>query len=429
MQEGDFSILELDASNILSFEVYLPEDRLEDIREDTTKALGLVLDSSVACGAVMYTATPEEKACVLESICVDESLRKKGHGRRLYQAFEEKAESEGMTEARARIYLPAEDDAKAFFLSMGFDRSEEGEWIFDLKSEKQIDQFMAMQEKRADEEDAVGDYRICVVSQLHEDLKKRLPKVSYSEELSFVLLVNRTLYAYLLAARDEEGNIIVLSFGTGSQKAELLYPLFEHALKSYKTMLKNGGTIYLAAVLELQKSFISSWQVDDLNYSYALELSKSIGEDIPETFTILPGSMLIPRIQGLSAILEDFGKGYEHIVYTDPEDAWIELIREEGKRSVSLHYQLDEPETAEGFRLSVLSAISLKDLSEEEAEKIRQWRSESTLVSFIEDPDGLLIIRAVILENRGLVDPALLREVLDGFMDELDHLCALDRMA
>ena len=80
MQKTDYSILELNKKNILSFSPYLPEENLHAICQKNVGAMGLVKDKTASCGALLYSVYPEKGICFLDSICVDETQREQGNG-------------------------------------------------------------------------------------------------------------------------------------------------------------------------------------------------------------------------------------------------------------------------------------------------------------------------------------------------------------
>ena len=427
MQKSGVSILELNEKNILSFASYLPEDRLEDIRKREVGGFGLVMDDSLACGALLYSLHHAERTGILESICVDRTLRGKGLGRMLDEKFEQKARESGMKEAGVRVYLPLEEDAEAFFEAVGYEHSEPHEFFCEFRSADIMAWLVSPGSGKPRREEKTDSLRITSVAKLPKKRKAALPEIPCDEELSFAAFDGSTLKACILAAGDDEGNVVVLQIKAEDQELTHLFPLLEQAFHAYLNVIADGGVMYLSLSLPEEQALADLLaKRKDISYSYSLNMAKTLTQEIPETFEIPYRAFLIPRINGISRMLSDFGEGYEHAVAAGADEVSIELIRGKEKQRVSLSYTLSDPENAFGYVLRIRSFIRQDLLNEEEKEKVERWRKESTMLSFSEDDRGELVPSVAMVEEEGLTDPVLLKEALDGFILELDHFESLD---
>ncbi len=420
-----YSIMELSKENILSFAYYLPEDRLEEILKENVGGIGLVMDGVASCGALLYTLYPEEGTCSVESICVDNSQRNKGLGRMLFNAFEEIVEKEGLGEVDVNLYMPEEDGAKSFFEAMGFNQYLERERYYEFSQEDLEEILSSTLKERKGKKGRI----IRQVSQMSGGRKKPLSEIPYDENLSFVEMDQKDICQYILTSSDEKGNLTILASQLDMWDEENPVPLVREALSTYLETLPPDGILYVAAYDEQGARLMDMLAGEkEYSYSYVLEMAKTIGDASLEKIELKEIHTIIPRIQGLSKILEDLGDKYRHNLYVSEEDAIINLIREEGKLPVSLHYEVTEPETASAYTLKILSAIDLKELNARELDRVRHWQKESTMVSFNEDREGNLYVRTFLLEREHLTDPVLLKEVLDGFMLELDNFASLEQI-
>ncbi len=420
-----YSIMELSKENILSFAYYLPGDRLEDILKENVGAIGLVMDGVASCGALLYSLYPEEGTCFVESICVDNSQRKKGLGRMLFNALEEIAEKEGLGELDVKLYMPEEDGARSFFEAMGFNQYLERERYYEFSQENLMEILSGSLKERKGKKGRI----VRKVSELSGGRKKVLPEIPYDANLSFVEMDQKDICQYILTSSDEKGNLIVLASQLDMWDEENAVPLVREAMNSYLEALPPDGILYVTAYDEQGAMLMNMLAGEkEYSYSYVLVMAKNINDSILEVTDLKEIHTIIPRIQGLSKILEGLGDKYRHRLYVSEEDAIINLIREDGKLPVSLHYEVTEPETASAYTLKILAAIDLKELDARELDRVRQWQKESTMVSFNEDGVGNLYVRTFLLEREHLTDPELLKEVLDAFMLELDNFSGLEQI-
>ncbi len=428
MQTSDYSIMELHEKNILSFSPYLPEDDLHRISLENAGALGLVKDGTSSCGALMYSVYQEEGICFLDSICVDESQRGQGLGQMLCQALEEKMISQGLREIRSRVVIPEENGAESFLEAQGYDWLAEGELYYDIPLKELVRRLEHMKGRMKKGEKG-RNLRVMQAAKLPREQLAALPKVPFDKELSFVLTDDRVVGYALVSAVDGEGVMIrELSFTYDSAaNHSLLYAAVSQLYTTFDIEEIIHFTVAEGGIRQFLE--IITGENEEKEISVGLVMSKTIDVNIPEAFSISPSALLIPRLNGLMAMLAEFGEGYEAEITEAGGTAELDLIRPAGKRPVSVFYEVADPERAEGYDLHIISDLSLRDLSEEDQKKVGKWMEESTLVSFSRDEDEHLFIRTVYPEMGGLIDPPLLKTLLDGFTGELDHLSALDRIA
>ena len=427
MGKQDFTILELGKQNILSFENYLPEEKPELIRNKNVTALGLLTEDNMACGALMFSAYPEEGTAYIDSICVDETLRGQGFGRMLFEAFENRCELMGIKELGARIVIPAYDDAMNFLFAMGFENAIQAErfyefskdeimtWLKDPKTE-------SVRKKLLKDNKKIGES----VAKLSSDLRKKLPQIPYDPKLSFAVL-GKESKNYCLADKDDDGNIIILKSKLDMNDSPGYFLFLEYVMANYVKDLTDSTKLYITVSTDRIAEIIESLSfLSEFTFSSTIYLAKTIGEEIPEGFEIPYGAFLVPRINGISKMLSDFG--YEHSVLYEAYNSSIHILREKDKQDVYLQYELSDTENADGYELSIITGFYKPGLTQEELERISRWKEESAMCSFTED-EKRIFVRAVIVESAGLVTPELLQTVLDGFMAEVDNLCGIDQLA
>ncbi len=420
-----YSIMELNKDNILSFAYYLPEDRLEEILKENVGALGLVMNEVASCGALLYSLYPREGICLLESICVDSSQRRKGLGRMLFNAFEKIVEKEGLREVDVKLYMPEEYSVKSFLEALGFNQYLERERFYEFSQSNLLEILSHSLKENGKKKGRI----IRRISQMSGRRKKIMEEIPYDEKLSFVEMDQKDVCQYILASSDEKGNIIILASQLDMWNEENAVPLVREAIDTYLEALPPDGILYVTAYDEQGAMLVGMLSgKEEYSYSYVLEMAKTISGAPSEEITLKEIHAIIPRIQGLSKILNDLGDKYRHNVYVGEEDAIINLTREEGKLPVSLHYEVTESETASAYTLKILSAIDLKELNARDLDRVRQWQKESAMVSFNEDGVGNLYVHTFLLEREYLTDPEFLKEVLDGFILELDSFSCLEQV-
>lgn len=429
MGNQEYSIIELGTKNILSFKAYLQKEKLEWIRKENIGALGLVLDGNKACGALMYSFYPNEDTAYVESICVDKTLRNQGLGEMLYEAFEDKVYELGIIEAGARVVLPLESDYEGFLEAMGFNQSEPGERYYEftasqLKSWLKDPKVEHIRKKC----NKTGDEISVPASKFSAKVKAQFADIPYKPKLSFGLKGSAEK-VYSLADSDEEGNILIQEIKLGETITSECLLFLQFVIAYYLKELTGEGKLYITVTTNKQAELLKTIALmDNPSYVACLNMAKTIGEDIPVRFEMNYGAFVIPRINGISKMLSDFGEGYEHFVTYLEEDSVINLFRDEGKRQISLHYEVEDTNNAEDYVLSMITCIDKDELTEEEKELIPKWKENSALCSFTEEPGGRIYARAAVIENDGLVDPNFFKAVLDGFMTEVDSLQGIDRV-
>lgn len=428
MQKTDYTILEISEKNILSFSPYLPEEDLNAICLENVGAMGLVQKQTASCGALMYSVYPDKGICFLDSICVDESLRGEGLGQMLYQALEEKMIAKGLREIRSRVVVPEENSAESFLEALGFDWLAEGELYYDIPLKELVRRLERMKDRMKKKEKG-RNLRVVPVTKLSNAELAALPHIPFEKELSFVLADDRLAGYVLVSAADEEG-IVIRELSLTNDSAANHRLLYEAVSKLY-TVYDMEEIIHFVVSEGAVRQLLDmiTGEDEEKEISVGLVMGKTIGVDIPESFTMSHSALLTPRLNGILAMLEDFGEGYEAEITALSDIAELDLIREEGKRPVSIFYEVADPERAEEYDLHIISDLSVRDLSAEDREKVRKWREESALVSFSQDEEEHLFISMVYPETGGLIDPAVLKMLLDGFTEELDHLSALGNVA
>ena len=425
MQNSDYSILELNEKNILSFSPYLPEELLEGIRLENVGAMGLVKDGTTSCGALIYSVHPENGVCFLDSLCVDESQREQGLGRMLYGALEEKMAAMGQKEIRTRVVIPEEETAESFFLAVGFNRSDALELYYDIPLKELVKRLEWMKSRMQDQKES----RVIPVSRLSENDLQDMPKFPFDPELSFVIKAGKETGFILVSCEKPAGITIpgmTLTEGTAAN-----YRLFHAVVSKLYTAFDMNEVIHITVTEGQETEFLDLLlsEEGESDTSTGLVMAKTIGEDIPESFTVPASAHLVPRLNGILAMLEDFGEEYEAEILAGEDLAVLNLLRPEGKRPVSLYYEAEDPVRAEGYTLHLISELYLPLLSDEDQKKAAQWMEESSLVSFSQDEAGHVYISVVLPEADDMTDPAVLKEVLDDFLLELDTLSSLDRIA
>lgn len=428
MQRSDYSILEIHEKNILSFSPYLPEEDLNAICLENVGAMGLVQKQTASCGALMYSVYPDRGICFLDSICVDESIRGEGLGQMLYQALEEKMIAKGLREIRTRVVVPEENEAESFLEALGFEWLTEGELYYDIPLKELVRRLERMKDGMKKKEKG-RNLKVLPVTKLSNADLAALPHVPFERELSFVLADDRPAGYVLVSADDEEGIVIRELSLTDDSAANhrLLYEAVSKLYTAYDIEEVIHFIVDEGAVRQLLDMITR--ENEEKEISAGLVMRKPISTDIPESFSMSSCALLIPRLNGIMAMLEDFGEGYEAEITALSDIAELDLIREEGKRPVSMFYEVADPKRAEGYDLHIISDLSVRDLSEEDREKVRKWMEESALVSFSQDEEEHLFISMVYPEMGGLIDPPVLKMLLDGFTEELDHLSALGHAA
>ncbi len=86
--------IEITPENILSFEPYIADEHIRAIVNDDTGAIGLLTESMRSCGAIYYRLNEDEGSVFVESLFVDEGLRRNGGGKLLMEALYEKEKDE-----------------------------------------------------------------------------------------------------------------------------------------------------------------------------------------------------------------------------------------------------------------------------------------------------------------------------------------------
>ena len=429
MENNDYSIIALTEKNILSFKNYLPEDRLEWIRQKDVKALGLLLDKKTACGALMFSFSREEGFATLESICVDEKIRYRGLGSMLYEKFEDLVCQLGIPEINARIVIPADNDVRSFLEANGFDHSEIGERYYEFTKDQVIDWLKNPKAESLRKSLMKNKRNIATpVSKVSNDIKKLLPDIPHDPELSFVF-DGKEKNNYSLADTDDEGNIIILNILLDMNDVPDYFLFLEAVMAHYAQMLSDDKKLYLTITSDREAEIAESLSfTDELEYYSRVDLVKTVLDVIPEKYEMPDLAFLTPRINGISKMLSDFGEGYEHTIAYAGDNATINILRGEDKPQVYLQYDLTDKRHAEGFELTIITAFNKDELNAQQLEKLSKWKDESVLCSFAEDDDGHIFARAALIEGKGLVNPAFLKTVLDSFMAEVDNLCGLEQL-
>lgn len=429
MRNQDYTILELGRQNILSFRNYLPQEKLELIRGDDVNAFGLLTEDNEACGALMYTVYPNENVAYLDSICVDESLRDQGLGTMLFEAFEKRCELMGIRELDADVVIPVEEEAMCFFMARGFDDPVPGDRIYEFTGEDILtwlkDPRTESIRKKFLKDDKMAALSLAEVS---ADIRKKLPQLSYNPKLSYVV-EGKESKNYCLADRDDDGNVMILDIRLDTQNSPAYFLFLRGVMANYANIIKKDGKLYIKATTDRRVDMIESLSfLGEFIYYTTLRLTKKLEDPIPESFAVPYGAFLIPRINGVSKMLSDFGEGYEHTVAYDSEGVGIHILRGRDKPDVYLQYELEDTENAGDYTLSLITGFYKPSLTASDFERISEWKEESDMCSFSEDEEHIFA-RAVILESEGLVNPDFLKTVLDGFMAEIDNMCGIHRLA
>ena len=423
MENKDYSIKKITRKNILSFENYIPENKLEMILERNTAAIGLVTGDNRTCGALMYSFYPDEGTAILESLCVDESIRRQGLGTMLYETFEEDVYQKGMEEIGAHLILPEQGDVQTFLAYVGFDNSEQGERYYRF-TKGEIKEWLSnpTTEKIRKQNADVSGLAVSV-SETKKGIRDLLPDIPYDPELSYVFW-QKEKKNYFLADSDENGNIVVLKAELDVNDSPAFFMFAEAVMENYAKKLTDHGGIYITLTDERQTKILETLSYrSEISFSYGLDMAKTIEDGPGEKITMPHVAFLIPRINGLSKMLSDFGDGYEHSLTYTNQDAIISLLREDDRLPVYIHYEVADDDKAEEYELSIQTCIYRVDLTDEQIKRVSSWKEESSLCSFIEDDEGRIFVRAAVLENRGLTDPDFFKTVLDGFIAEIDNMC------
>ena len=429
MKNQDYAIIDLTEQNILSFASYLPDDRLEWIFKENVAAYGLLKNKKTACGAIMFSFYPEEGAAYLESICVDESLRRCGLGTMLYEEFEDEVRTNNTAEIRARIIIPDEDNVRIFLEANGFNRFENGERYYEFTKDD-IMTWLKNPKSENIRKTLLKDNRDIVVpvSKASGDLKKLLPNIPYNPDLSY-MFKDKEKENYILADADDEGNIIILDIALDLDDYPEYFLFLESAMLHYTQKLSESGKLYITVTSDAEAELIESLSFkEEFEYSTRIDMAKTVSFNIPDFFDVPHSAFIVPRINGLSKMLSDFGEGYEHTVAYAGDNATINILRDADKPEVYLNYDLTDKGNAEGYELTMITCFYKSSLTKEQQEKFSKWREESAICSFTEDDDGHIFARAAIVEGKGLVSPTLLKAVLDSFMAEIDNMCSLDKL-
>ena len=424
MGKQGYSILELTRNNILSFKSYLPTEKLAWIRRKDVGALGLIKDEKIACGALMYCFYPEEGTAFLESICIDETLRGQGLGSLLYEEFENKALEMGIEEIGARIVLPLEDDAESFLITNGFDRSEVGERFYAFTKEDIMAWLMNPKVESVRKSLLKDGRKVAVsLSKAPADVRKIMPDIPYDPEISYVF-DGKEKKNYSLAKKDDAGNIIIYDILLDMNDAPQYFLFLEAVMAMYANKLSGEEKLYVTITSDRQDEILRSLSFkDEFEYLGTVNLAKAIQDKSQNAPQLSYRALVIPRINGVSKMLSDFGEGYEHTVAYAGDEATINILRGEGKPEVYLSYEYTGGERADSYTLSMITCFNKKELSEEQICKLTKWKEDSAMCSFAEDEDGRIFARAALIETEGLVNPDLLKTVIDGFMNEIDNMC------
>ena len=428
MNNQNYSIIELDRENVMSFANYLPENKLEWVCKNNVVALGLLNERNRSCGALMYSFYPDEGTAYIESVCVSKSLREQGLGTMLYEDFEDRVYHMGIEEVGARVVIPAEGDAKCFLESVGFNRIEFGERYYEFTMDEIYQWLMNPKTLNIKKRLLKDSKKLAVaVAESLPEVRKNLPDIPYNPKLSYVF-GGKEKKNCCLADADENGNIIIFNITLDMNDFPNYFIFLASAMERYIEHLSDDGKLYITVTTDRQDEILRALSFGHkFNYSCCVNMARTIGEKTPEKFEMPHVALLIPRINSISRMLSDFGDGYENTVTYTKGDAIINLVRSEDKPEIYLHYEVEDAENDEDFVLSMITCINKSELTKEQLESLSMWKEESILCSFTEDEDHLFA-SAAIIENRGPVSPELLKTVLDGFMREIDNLCTLDRL-
>ena len=425
-EKNDLSVIGINPGNVMSFAPYIAAEKRDGIRRENVGGLGLIKKGRRACGALLYSLYPEKKTALIDSIFIDVSLREMGFGTMLYEAFEEDVLSRGYLQTGVHIVLPADEEARCFFLEIGFDRETEGEVFYELTREG-LKNWLALPRTAAlkKKSDRVKGHDALRTDKIRSSEKSFLPGIRYDEKLSFVEEGKKN---YVLADRDDDGNIIVLTYNLDWDDPVREFHFLEQVSRFYIEEISENGIIYITSVDEDSRRLISILAGNTrLRYSYSVDMAKSLADDIPEEFAVDESSFLIPRINGISRMLSDFGEEYSHEVYITSGSAVIELDRAFPKRPVSIYYEYDDTDPRTPYTLNLISGFGTSGLLEADRIKIDEWKKESTLVEVSEDEkEKMIYAKTSLVEGQGLSAPGSLKSVLDSFISEIDQLSAFE---
>ena len=438
----ELKTIEITEKNILSFEPYISDEHIAMIRQRDTGAIGLLMENMRSCGALFYRKNEDEGSVFVESLYVEESVRRNGGGTLLLNTMYKKLgvihsdeadeaysdepggvrqeeHGEPYRDVVVRILPECVGTLKPFLEAVGYEDFVPGEWIFEIES-IDIEEWMKSDvtkdaiQKAKDKKD-----RVSTIDQNDITAGKIPSDVEFDSDISYKTGDG----GYILSTRAGDNDILIQEINLPEDNDDKNTALLYTACKSYAAIQKDiGATHFYTGAQELRdliSSFFPRAEVSQVLYAYT-DIDKPEGR-----IRIDRSTFTIPRINTIAKMLDDADIP-AWVDYDSKEGHAIYLDREDDKRRIFITCEMAD-DLGENFMTTISSAFLIDDLDAPEKKKLYEWKEKPGIAAVSIDEDtGMATCEVNIPEGMLPQDEETFIGMLKTFMKEVDTLSAVD---
>lgn len=414
----DFKTIDITPDNILSFAPYLHEEDQSSITTPGAGGIGLLTDDGHSCGALLYKTNTDEHSVFIESLFVDEQVRKQGGGTLLLQSFDDIMKKDFDT-AAARILPDASEELAIFYENAGFDDIIDGDGFFKLDSTHLKEWLTSKLGQKFSVIASRYSIHLTACDKLPSKYLGNLPDIDYDGDISF-MDIDGDNGSYILAVHPNDSDLIVnrinITNTANAYGASFLYKV----LSKYAKKLKNDGSLYIMAHTAEEKEMLSALfeGASQLDVQYVV---KNYVEAESDPVVITNSAFLMPRINHMVKLLDDAGYSAS-VITTPPLGQSITLDREDGKRPINIAYKVMD-DSGDAFELELSGMIVLDELTDEEKDKLKALENKPGIADISIAPDfDKAFLSTTMIESFTPTDGDAFLNVLTSFINELDNL-------
>ena len=430
MKNNEKRLVKITRENQQLFSRCIPDTFKKVLFQKGMNAVGIVAWDGQGCGAAVSTL--EEGDIRILSVYVEPEYRRMGMGTELVRALQGFVSKAGQGTRRLRIEYPYPKmgEMELFLFRCGFQTEAEGNQIYyvpvrhvqdlDLlkKSFPLTEGEIIVMREMPEEQKIRWLRRFC--NDLPQSFSPRQAGGALLEENSFLYMNKGTADGFVICSHLEDDSIYLAVLYSEKKAVKALPALLRAALSSLLPRYEDKILCFAAAThsgRQLAEHLCRGHEEKIRMETMRTSVWRAEDPDRQVEYDPLGEVNLIPRLNGLSAVLDDMGIAHS-IRYPEPE-AYPGIQADIEGKNILLAYALAAPAGEDKFVLNLLYQVPK---GEKEffalALACQRFNLRSRFVSAIPDMDsGQVFIRWAVPEVGGVADSKTITVVTGLFLD------------
>jgi GNAT superfamily N-acetyltransferase len=319
-----FSAVKIGPDNGLAFRGYMTADILEGLLKRNRCGVGLMTEEGKAAGAL--AASFEDGVLTIDSVCVDETVRRQGGGTLLINAAKSLART--LKAPSVGIQAPGGllDTVLPFLSRCGFGEPERGSVIYTVNIQKAgesgiLDLLNAKAEPLKKLTDLTSSEKESYCSLLRGPAQFAAdPPGSPVEDASLCRVDQGVVTAFIMITRLDGGDFYMHALYANQAYSRILPTLLGASLRAVVDRSGGGGRLIIAASTEAARK-LADKLLQDIPEAYTTETmwlftaNQTRGDVVLTIDKMKPElDILMPKLMDIGSILEELGVKHDLIV-------------------------------------------------------------------------------------------------------------------